>query len=200
VVSGHQKQQKKQATGASADLRSAIKEHERTMTQSHRGEMEQAKASRENEVQRIVGQWQAEVAQMDAQNQAEMRAQDDRHREEIGRLVADGQERGAIAEGEVEPLKAKLAEAHDRLRAERHRHKEEVTRLEVELKSKTHRAEERLKDAEEALAEVQQFASQTEERPRLRPKNLTGLLPQRPLQTARLAKLWVEHALDRDEH
>jgi chromosome segregation ATPase len=161
--------------------------------------MEQAKTSREAEVQRIVGQWQAELAQMDTQNQAEMEAQAERHRAEVGRVVAEWQERSAEAEAALEPLKAKLEDAHDRLRSLRNRHKEEVTRIEVELKSKISRAEEHLRDAEEQSAKLR--AQQQMPVPAAPPRrDLASLLPQRPLQTARLAKLWVEHALDRDDN
>jgi chromosome segregation ATPase len=135
-----------------------------------------------------------------------MKAQDVRHREEVSRIVTEGQERITTVEGGVEPLKAQLAEAHDRLRTERHRHKEELARVEIELKSSIHRAEERLRDAEERLREAEEEVDGLKQvelehiaNRQLPGRNLTRLLPKRPIQTARLAKLWVEHALDRDD-
>ena len=157
---------------ANAQETRAARDGEATaLVEAHRAQMLEAKAEREAEVQQIVGQWQAELAQADAQRTAEMETADERSRAEIAAAVADWQQ--------------KLEAAHERLRAAKAKHTEEVARLRVEL------------GAERSRAETTR-APASEQPPEQAGRQRGPALPGRSGQALRLARLWVEHALDRD--
>lgn len=145
---------------------------EAALVVDHRGQMAEARAEREAEVQQIVGHWQAELARADAQRTAEMEAADEQSRGEIAGAVADWE--------------AKLDAAHERLRSSKAKHAEEIARVKVEAGAA--RAEAEAARVEAAAPEYGRT------RARLRGPNLPG----RSGQALRLARLWVEHALDRD--
>jgi hypothetical protein len=150
-----------------------------SLVAAHRAQMETAKTARETEVQQIVGQWQAELAQADLQRTAEMETADERHRGEIAEAVADWQ--------------TKLEAAHDRLRAAKAKHQEETARLEVELNAE--RARVAAPPPEPVPVPVPEPIEVDEAPP---PRRRGTSLPGRSGQALRLARLWVANALDRD--
>ncbi len=144
----------------------------------HEAEVERLIQTQREEMETARGAREAEVQQIVGQWQAEL-AQADAQR--TGEMETADERHRAEIEAAVADWQGKLDDARERLRAAKARHAEEIARLKVELGA-----------AESRAATLQEEAPPG--RSRIRVPNLPG----RSGQALRLARLWVEHALDRD--
>lgn len=152
------------------------------------------------ELETAVEEHRAQMAAASAEHRAEMEANAGRHRLEV--------------EGLVIAWQARLDTATERGRSDRHQAREARTRLEVELRAEIARAQGRLSEAHEALSSAQEDRSAAraeleQTRAELAESRATfaaklrerlghlDALPGRTRPALHLAKLWVEHALDR---
>jgi hypothetical protein len=172
----------------------------------HRVAMEDARTAIErsaSELETAVDEHRAQMEAADAEHRSEMASESARHRTEIEEAVGSWQ--------------ARLDQATDRARSDRHQARESRTRLEVELRADLARTEERARAREQDVARTQTEldsvrhelertrAELTESRAtlaarlrgRLERVDPLDALPGRAKPALHLAKLWVEHALDR---
>jgi hypothetical protein len=196
-------------THARAEAREAEERHRAAVAEAVAGQrmaLEDGRAA----IERSAGELEAAVeehrGQMEAATRAhrqEMEGEAARHRQELEQAVASWQGR--------------LDTATERARSDRHQAREARTRLEVEHRAELARAEERAnaghREADQARARVGALEAElagvrtelsaaratlaAKLRERLGRVDPLDALPGRARPALQLAKLWVEHALDR---
>ena len=188
-----------EAREAEARQRAAVAES----VAGHRIALEDAQTA----IERSAGELEAAVEE----HRAQMAESAALHLEQVEALVAAHQ---SELQATVASWQERLDTATERARSDRHQSREARTRLEVELRAELARSEERAASTQRELERAHRAAEQEvaglraelvearatlsrKLRQRLSAVDPLDALPGRARPTLELAKLWVEHALDR---
>jgi len=166
-------------------LRSEHRAEVDALSTSARAETRRITAAHDEHTARVAAERRAEIERLSASTASELVARDERHRTEIEAVVADWQARHEKTEQKRRKDRDKALEAR--------------TRLEVELRAEQARGQVLTEEIERLRSGVAMVVGRRLKDLLLRGRGPSaGALPGRLGPGARLAKLFAEHAVDRD--